>query len=205
MSKLLNLGITPLESFENYEIVHDPIIEIVPGLLTYQDLEWICASTYCILTSKIAAKLFLSSYGHQLKNLKKMISIGEATTKVIESLGFHVDIQAQSACQEGIVELLMGLDLVKEKIILPRSDLSRREIDGYLLKAGIDFYHINLYQTVMNPKFSVPDLSQFEGVYFSSSSCVKYFFECYGLMPDHLKTYCIGKVTSQSLLKSLDN
>jgi uroporphyrinogen-III synthase len=205
MPKLLHLGITTLESFENYEIVHDPIIDVVPKELSSQDLEWVCASTYCILTSKMAAKLFLVPYGHQLKNLKKMISIGRATTKVIESLGFHVDIQAESACQEGIIELLMGLDLVKEKVVLPRSNLSRREIDGYLLKAGIDFHLINLYQTVMNPKFSLPDLRLFEGVYFSSSSCVKYFFECYARLPNHLKTYCIGNVTAQSLLKSLDN
>ena len=84
-----------------------------------------------------------------------------------------------------------------DKIFFPHSNLSRKKIIEGLGKMG-DLDEIEIYDNIRAEKEDI-DLD-FDGVIFTSSSCVNNFVEIYGKEPlRNTKIFSIGQITSQTI------
>ena len=163
--------------------VHLPLIEIVPHEWTMPEGPF----SHIVLTSKQAVRLFFEKGdpGGQL------VAIGPGTASMCP----REPLVACEHTQEGVIELLKGEGL--GRVLYPRSDLARPFLANWLGDRGVV---IDLY-TTRSRRVELPDLEGFEKVVFTSSSCVRAFFEQYDGPYLEGKFEPIGPITKKILLQ----
>jgi uroporphyrinogen-III synthase len=185
----LYLGLDP----SNYPgAVHYPVIDTLPAAFDLSPKEYE-TYTHLIFTSKSAV-----AYWHRSLDGKIVIAIGPSTKKILQERGV-TPLVAPFATQEGIIELLEGLDLKRGRILFPRSRLARSVLDEYLHREKIFFRTIDLYDTIFIRNEPVPDLSEFQEIVFTSPSTVEGFLRIYKKIPSEMKLTPIGPITQKRL------
>lgn len=198
MPKALYLGPEyPLKAFRKRQIVHYPIIEIIP--LNCEIGNWE-SYTHLIFTSKTAVKM-LASLLRRLRispfaiGDKKVIAIGKATASIARAFGADPLI-AEEETAEGVVSLINSIN--DAHFFWPHAAKARPVIKEALLHAPLST--CILYDSVpLN--LSLPHLSDFKEILFSSPSTVSAFFTLVKEPPTHLQFIPIGPITKETLTK----
>ena len=156
---------------------------------------------YLVFTSKNAVKIFFNKLieNHDIRDIGKVkiAAIGEKTKREIEKYNLKVDIVPRNFVGENLLDQMAKYVKKDDKIFFPHSNLSRKKIIEGLGKMG-DLDEIEIYDNIRAEKEDI-DLG-FDGVIFTSSSCVNNFVEIYGKEPlKNTKIYSIGQITSQTI------
>lgn len=205
MKKILYLGLDPSRFIHQGELIHYPIIRIVPRPLEELHTLFLSFHTYTHLlcTSRTAATLFLkhmSTYGLSMADLyaKRILVVGKATAQVFD----RVDAIAQEETGEGVIKLLQQEKTLKQgHLFFPHSALSRNIIMDYLNTQGIRTTASVFYDTIPNSQEPLPRLDMFDEIIFTSPSTVDAFLHIFKAFPKQVTLTPIGPITQ----KTLDN
>lgn len=209
LPKALYLGPEmPLKAFQDRQLIHYPLIDVAyrpaydTGIMQMLH-EW-PRFTHLILTSKTAVRAIVNLLRAQKLKEKIILAVGTATQELLQQQGIS-SLVAQNECAEGIIELIDSLSLSNPYLLWPHSSLSRKLIEEELIKREIPFLAPILYDIYPLPEASLPDLTNFDEVIFSSPSTVNAFFNLSPRMPAPLKLTPIGPITAQTLAASYSN
>jgi len=205
--KILYLGSDPSRFASEGDVTHLQLIEIVPRPI--EEIEWVLADweeyTHLLFTSKHAVSLFFSllkSRGFAPKH--SVIAVGQTTAKIAVQYGWKEPLCASSECQEGVLDLLRKMDWKSsDYILMPRSSLARGALENYCIEQNLRHQVCDLYDTIPK-KVLLPDLEQFDQIFFSSPSTVKAFFSLIQKLPKRPELKAIGSVTQQNLAKAVN-
>ncbi len=200
MKRILYLGTDPTNYSHTGELIHYPVIKIVP--LNPKDLfdDWE-RCTHLVITSKHAARLFAEHLRAAKKTInQEVIAVGTASARALEKEKIPVNQIAREETQEGIIELLEKSPPPKNAFFyLPRSARSRPLLTDYLARSGYSFKAIDLYDTHFQKPGPLPDLEQFDEIIFTSPSTVDGFCALELKIPEHVILTAIGPVTQLRL------
>ncbi len=182
--KTLYLGTDPSHYETENELVHYPVIKIIPQAFKIPHF------THIVFTSKNAVKVF----GEYDFSNKTVIAIGKVTAKYLKDC-----IVAKEETQEGLITLFKTMEMKNAHVLFPRSSLSRPVLIEYFKKEKIAFETIDLYDTEFQKPEPIPDLNTFDEIVFTSPSTVDAFFKIFSSIPGHIKIISIGPVTELKL------
>lgn len=212
MKKILYLGLDPPSSNQNEQIIHYPIIKIIPEdpkndiiCQSYKELPFY---THLIFTSKSAVEIFfkylpLFCFDISVLRNKELIAIGAKTAKKLEEYGTKPANIASEETLEGIIKLIEDMPLQKPYFFWPHSALSRDVLTAFFEKSGIKFKECKLYNTILNIPSTKPDLSSIDEIFFTSPSTVEAFLQIFGEIPADKIIRAIGPVTKTKLVRIL--
>lgn len=204
---ILYLGLEVPEHLQARQIVHCPLIKIMPRPKQDPAIAQAFASlqhyTHLIFTSKSAVSIFMD-YASQSPDLddKRLIAVGKKTAAKLASYGILHPLVAKEETAEGVVQLLSDLDLAKAHVFWPHSSLSRPIITAWLKQQQVCHCACALYDTIPNIPETIPDLNRFDEIVFTSPSTIDAFLQIYKRFPADKTLTCIGPVT-QAYLKSV--
>jgi uroporphyrinogen-III synthase len=197
--RILYLGLDPSRFPCKGELLHVPLIQTTVRPFegkVKEAFERLQEYTHVILTSRTAASSYLQ-YASDPQN-KTYLSVGRATTQLLEEHGINVHYTANPQTAEGIIEILEQLDLKKNHLFFPKSSSARAVIAEYCLKTQIKLTTLDLYDTKPS-EVPLPDLTLFDQIVFTSPSIVHAFFAKTNNSPPFEKCYPIGPVTEEAL------
>lgn len=197
MKKLLHLGTQPLEFMAGYTIDHCPILAFEPLPWPTRIIQQLSDYRTVIVTSKQLVPFFFQPINGQLSSSAAILAIGQKTHEALKAAGYFAHAVARFSTQEGMIDLMEELGQLKEPVCYPRSSLARDLMREWLMEKNIKHDAFFCYRTIFNPSFQRKDLDGYDAVYFSSPSCVKFFFDVYSKIPPHLTCYTIGPVTEK--------
>lgn len=199
--RTLYLGLRPPE---NLNIVHLPLIEIVPHSFTLdQKKEFFnsaCSASHMLFTSQTAVAL----WGKLLQDLcvdsfedKPSFAIGKKTAVAMKQIGFKQITTAQNESLEGVIAELEKAAITT--LFWPHSSLSRKLLHTFALEKGFVLDAPDFYTTRLNVDVELPDLYMFDEIVFTSPTTVEAFFSLNCKIPPHIVLKPIGPVTSEVL------
>jgi len=204
MKTILYLGLELPQKKVEGDIIHYPIIQIIPRhphnsdiQIALQDLH---AFSHIIFTSKSVVRTFCNMFPNDFP--AKTIAIGKATASSLEEHGIYPAIIAGIETAEGIIEVLKELDLSDAYILWPHSALSRRTIPNFFAKENIHFRECVLYDTLPHHPAPIPNLDDVDEIVFTSPSTVDSFLELFGNLPHDKVLVPIGPITEARLKNS---
>jgi uroporphyrinogen-III synthase len=106
---------------------------------------------------------------------------------------------AENETAEGVVELLEKHDFSGAYFLWPHSLLSRPLLSDYLASRKIPCDACVFYETHTRRPASLPDLSLYDEIVFTSPSTVDAFVALYGALPTDKLLTPIGPVTAKRL------
>ncbi|MDD5544555.1 MAG: uroporphyrinogen-III synthase [Acidobacteriia bacterium] len=136
----------------------------------------------------------------------KIATVGAATARQLEALGFQVDLVPEKFHASGLLAAWSG-DLAGQKFLLPRGDLARPELPEGLRARGALVREVVVYQTreLLDQEAAWVDRlrqGEFDVVTFASPSAVESFVDIAGHGEDvrtRLTAASIGPTTSKAL------
>jgi len=198
--KLLYLGTDPTHFKTDKELIHYPIIRIVPRPLRM--LKKACAQyvhyTHLLFTSKHAVEIFFTHTSSLPSSSHYFLAVGKSTARVLERYGY-VAYTPLEETQEGLMALLKTLNAEQTSVFFPRSSLSRDLLIQFLEKENIPYFAPIFYDTLTQKQEPLPNLSDFDEIVFTSPSTVQAFIEIFGAFPTHAVLTPIGPITAASL------
>ncbi len=207
IQKILYLGLDGSRYRGEGEIIHLPIIEILPKSFEKEVREAFLALhtfSHVLLTSRTAAKLYLEYGRLGEQNLSKptYIIVGKATAEILQKEGLQVAYVAEEERAEGMIDIMEKMDLRAAHLFLPRSSLGRDLIPEYCQKKKISLRVLDLYET--KPKaVQLPNLEEIDKIIFTSPSTVEAFFAQAPRLPKQIQCCPIGPITGKALAKWL--
>jgi len=206
-NKILVTGTNPGKYEYLGEIVHTPLIEIMPlwdysfirnELPPKNDFDWI------IFTSKHAVRYFLQALSDNDIDIRwltgsRIISIGAATSRELKSCRLLYDLEAEKESTAGIVDLFIDRNLAGSRILLPCSEIAPDTLPYYLESRGFKVTPIVVYRNVQPKDMQYVDLDEIDIVVFSSPSGVRNFKNMYKKLPGHIQVISSGEVTNKAL------
>jgi uroporphyrinogen-III synthase len=223
VNKVLYLGLDLPNELQQKEVTHCPLIRIVPRPCEDSEIAHAFANlkkyTHLIFTSKSAVRIFFEYsiiYGISLENLKEKIflSVGQKTTQQLKKNGINRVMTANDERAEGMIALLASLNLANAFIFWPHSALSRfilldwlkaKQHNQVMADFKFDYTTCIFYDTVLNTLESLPKLSEYDEIIFTSPSTVDAFWSLFGKPPIDKTLTCIGPVTQKYLEEALSN
>lgn len=198
--RLLCIGLRPPLK-EKAGSLHIPFIRT--ELIICPQLQQFCRAyaeyTHMLFTSQTAVQCFFKQCGQTPQSLPTLYSVGKATSRLLQTLGYKVAYTAHEETAEGVVALLQETMPVTGHLFWPHSADARPVLEGYLAAAPFRSTTAVLYRTISLQPDPLPDLTAFDGVLFTSPSTVHAFFMCYKKVPLHLTCFAIGPITAAAL------
>jgi len=207
---ILYLGLNPPKSTPERNIVHYPVIKIIPRPPSdpniHKSFQDINKYTHIIFTSQSSIKIFfeyLSVFKLTTSDIsnKIFVCVGTMTAEALRKHGIAADIIAQNETAEGIIEELSKLNLINSYFLWPRSALARDVLTNYFKRSSIKAFECPLYDTTPFQPGPLPDLTHFHEIIFTSPSTVDAFKNLFPYLPKHLVLTPIGPITKKQLLK----
>lgn len=197
--KTLYLGLTAPASTPEREVIHCPLIQLIPrqGEEVLSTLAALGAYTHLLFTSKSAVRFFFEL--SPPPSILPIYSLGKATTAQLKQIGITPHRTASEESSEGVIELLKQESLKNAHLLWPRSALSRPVIARYLKEKGVTLTECILYDTLPLRPEPLPQLETYDEIFFTSPSTVEAFFSLFQKVPSHLKLASIGPVTASAL------
>lgn len=209
MSKrILYLGLDPSHYAGRGEVIHWPIIQIVPRPLSDPT---ICTAlknfdhySHIIVTSKSTVAI-LRDYLPRLdvdmqKWTQKMtLAVGKVTAEHLKACGIIAYRVAQEETAEGIIQELQQLPLQHAHVFWPHSSQARPAIKEFLMTQDISHTTCILYDPKPQIPGTLPDLEVFDEIIFTSPSTAEAFLNIFGAVPSHIQVTTIGPITASFL------
>jgi uroporphyrinogen-III synthase len=215
MKRILYLGLEVPPNMQDKEVVHYPIIKIIPKKATdpaiqaaFKDFN---AYTHLIFTSRSAVSTFFElaqafAITPAQIQVKTLVIIGKRTTAKLQEYHITPHLIANDETAEGVIKILEMNDLKKSYFFLPQSSIARPIISNWLKNQQIPHVACPLYDTLANHPTPLPDLTLFREIIFTSPSTVDAFIKAYQHLPRDIKLTCIGPITEHHLAsKALDS
>lgn len=212
--RVLYLGSDPKEFSSKGELIHCPLIKIVPRnpyspeiKSAFDDLS---SYTHFLFTSKHAVRIFMEhlfQLGGNRENLKdkQIIAIGKVTEKALQQEGIRATLTAEEKTQEGIIQSLRFFDLQEAYFFLPRSSLSRPLLIHFFRERGIRYQACDIYDTLLQKPDSLPNIEEVDEIVFTSPSTVSAFLQIFSKIPEGKKLTVSGPITEHILKKHVTN
>ncbi len=215
MAKALYFGLDPsrYQKHSSYEVVHVPLLRIVPRPLDDPAIQQALASfdliSHVLFTSRTAVfwlhqYLAMHAYPPSLWQKKTLLAIGSATEGALEELPDlwrrKASCKPQEETSEGVCALLDTLSPPPPWLFWPHSALSRSLILEYLQEHKIPYQAPVLYDTLFVRPAVLPPLEEFTELVFSSPSTIDAFLQIYEQFPIGPKLVTIGPTTNRYLL-----
>jgi len=207
----LYLGTNPEKYRYLGNIIHFPMIEIVPHALTPEMvgslLQKLPEYHLILLTSRFAVQHFfriLKDHHYSLKNVSAIdfAVIGEGTAMALRDFQLTPKITAPEETGQGLLKVLMECyNLSGMKILFPRSSLSNPFLKEALLAKGARVDELTIYQN-RKPMYRELPPVPVEGAVFTSPSTVRNFLEDYGVIPASWQILAKGPLTQKALEKA---
>jgi uroporphyrinogen-III synthase len=194
MKKILYLGTDPSHFSYEGEIVHYPVIRLVPKKFPHIYAK---QATHLLFTSKNSVHFFLNELcplPHQ-----KIIAIGKITARTLSEKQFSPSIIPEKETQEGLIARLEMEDMRDWNVFYPRSSKARPNLFNYFLKKGIFCTAWDLYDPIFQKLEPVPSLEDFDAVVFTSPSTVEGFFRIFSRLT--IAAIASGPITAEALRK----
>lgn len=207
-SKTLYLGLDPSNYQTNNQLIHFPIIQIVPKDFDAMEIKHVIDDitdyTHLIFTSKNAVHVFFNAlkyHGYGLEHFDhiKCFVIGQMTAKVLEGKGVKPYQVAQEETQEGVIALLKKEPLDDAYICLPCSSLARSQLVHFIMQRRLLHQLCYIYDTFPVENVELPDLNNVDEIVFTSPSTVDAFIKLYGALPKDKSLIPIGPITRERL------
>ncbi len=154
-------------------------------------------ATHLIFTSKNGARLFLDRI--ERTGDRVVIAVGRATADYLKERGCNVHFVAEKESQEGVIEVLEGLDLSSAHIFIPTSSGARPLLREFLEQNGVEHTILPLYDTLPNFDAPIPDMSCTNEFLFGSPSAFEAFLEIIGPIFGDRKISGIGPITEYAI------
>lgn len=206
--RILYLGLDPTHYANSDEVIHWPIIQIVPRPLSepsiQQALHDFESYSHVMITSKSTVAIlkdYLLQLGISLQVWAKKgtLAVGKITAKHLQDCGITPIKVAQKETAEGIIEELKQLPLENAHVFWPHSAQARSVIKEFLCTQHIHHTTCVFYDTQSQMPSNHPSLEEFDKIVFTSPSTVKAFLQIFGTFPSHVQLETIGPVTDQFL------
>jgi len=203
---VLVTGLTADQYQELGNVIHQPLIEIIPTEMPcdfFKFIKHVYNYKYIIFTSRNSVKFFMEwvySIGANVDSLNSnlIISIGEVTTDELQKHGIIPHLQPELDSSRGIIELFRSKGITGEEILIPRSDIALNILPDGLRALGNNVHIITVYYTQAVKKIEKIDLSGIDIIVFTSPSGVKSFLKHYGEIPFHIKVVTRGEQTQEA-------
>lgn len=203
MKRCLYLGLDPVRFPYSGEVVHYPVIKIVPRALDDPEIQAAFSAlpdcTHLLFTSKSSVEIFFDHFAAKKWPHQQLVAIGRVTADFLTQRGHRVDLTAREETQEGLVECLAPSQLKEAYFFLPRSSLSRAVLTKHFDAHHIRYKSCTLYDTHFQHLHPVPDLADFDTIVFTSPSTVKGFLNIYRTLPSDKELLAIGPITADAL------
>lgn len=188
----------PLIQIQSLE-VKDPLVSHI-----FNEFE---EFTHVLFTSPNAVNIFcqmVAEMGLEEQLAKKeCIAIGRTTALEMNRQGVDASFIPDSASQEGIVFELGYMNLKDTYWLLPASSKARAYLRNYLALREARCQYVPIYTPLSNPHVTLPDLSKYKKIVFTSPSVVDAFFEKVNKIPEHLEIISQGNTTKNRLIHYL--
>lgn len=203
---VLVTGLTADQYQELGNVIHQPLIEIVPIEMPddfFKFIRFVHNYKYIIFTSRNSVKHFME-WIHAIGSDKSaldssiIVSIGAVTTAELLKHGISPHLVPEQDSSRGIVELFRQNNINGEEILIPRSDIALNVLPDGLRSLGNNVHTITVYYTQTVKKIQKIDLSQIDIIVFTSPSGVKSFLKHYGEVPFHIKVITRGEQTQEA-------
>jgi uroporphyrinogen-III synthase len=211
--KVLYTGLDPTYCQAQGDIIHVPLIQIVPRSPFEPQIKTALANfsayTHVLITSKSTVALlanYLPLFGQNMAQwaLKTTIAVGEVTANHLRQIGIFPKIIAKEETAEGMTHELAQLDLKNSFCFWPHSAQARSVLSDFLAQQpNLTFTTCSLYETQTRLPETLPDLHEFEEIIFTSPSTVRAFVEIFGKIPLAIRLTAIGPITQSYLKKFL--
>ncbi|MBJ7449379.1 MAG: uroporphyrinogen-III synthase [Parachlamydiales bacterium] len=209
LCQVLFLGLDPKNWHHLGDIYHYPLI--TTKIRSYDEFTSFFQDlihqkySHIIFTSKTTVTYFLQS----LKNFNisladvdvTVIAIGDSTRRLLTSNGIHVDLIADTASSESLVDLITHYSHQIKKVFYPCSALARTVIQEGLDDLKINYDKFVIYDTIFNKPMPLPNIKIFSKIVFTSPSTVQSFLEIWPTIPWEKEIIAIGPVTKAFLQK----
>lgn len=208
--KILYLGLDPSNFITPHQVVHVPIIKIVPT--PFDEVKHILKHFFCfthiILTSKSAVGILISylqklGIFHENCADKTFAVVGKATSKHLKSHGIIPQIIAKEEMAEGLITEFDALPFNNAHVFWPHSTLARPVLKEYFRKRKVVLTECDLYSTSAIRPNPLPYPDEFDEVIFTSPSTVDAFLTLYNCLPKVAILTPIGPITGQYLHSKL--
>lgn len=198
--KILYVGIDPPHDIPHVEFTHCPLISTRALPITPEISEQLALVTHLILTSKSAVNYLDAK---SFPALKTIYAVGQATGKcAYDRFGIQPLIAANETA-EGIVALLKNFPPPTEACVFwPHATKARPVIADYANMQPWKFLDCLLYETRFIAPNPLPDLTNFDSIFFTSPSTIDAFLAAYGAFPPNKEFLTIGPVTEAHLQKT---
>ena len=206
---LLTCSIAPMERlrlrFEDrgMRIVEWPMIELRPCAEAARfepgRYDWI------VITSPSAARIFLSSYNGDLRDLPGFVTCGAGTDSELRSRGLSSDLMPErDFSAAGMIEVCRRNRslFARRRVLRLRSDLAGTEVAEALRALGAEVDDKIVYDNI--PVKHEGPLPLFDDVFFASAAGVRAFLDAYGAAALRGKrVHAMGGPTVRELRRSL--
>ncbi len=209
VENLRTLGADPIElpTIEIESLIHTgPVTASIESIEQY---DWL------MFTSANAVSLFMGAClerYHDIRALGKfrIAAIGPATARAVHEYHVGVDIVAEKAVAEGLIEKLAEMESWNEtRVLIPRAEKARPALPDFLKSQGARVDVVPIYRTIRPVDIDADTLkaveqNEYDLVTFTSSSTVENFAALFGekrfgeLAPA-LRAAAIGPITAQTL------
>lgn len=146
------------------------------------DFHWL------IFTSQNGVKFFKQRLDYLKKDARilnrvKIAAIGRMTQTTLENLGLKADLLPFKFCQEGLIEIFKKINIKGRNILIVRAEEARDVLPLGLRKMGAKVKITPAYRTVrtQDSRHKTQDLKNIDIITFTSSSCVRNFFQIFSV------------------------
>lgn len=206
MRKILYLGTSPEGWASKGELIHYPVISLVPKSSRDEKfqgcLKRLSLFSHCLWTSKNAVSIFWDLCGQLLFDPApflqgKCLSIGSATSRALRDRGVEPFWQAFESTQEGMSCFFDEKLPDPLHVFYPRSSAARLFLARVLLDRNIAVEVLDLYDPVCQAPEPRPVLEEMTEIVFTSPSTVDAFFQIFSAIPPQVRISFQGPVTKR--------
>lgn len=188
-------------------IFHSPLITIIPEETNSEISEAfanLSAFDRILFTSKYAVQNFFKHlYNNNLDvrsiALISITVIGKSTSEELKKNGLYIASISDEENSDGSANYFKANKIKKERILIPRSNIGVSTLSDTLRELNNEVIDLQIYRNIMPEAVVKHDLSNFEGIIFTSPSTVTNFVRLYGSIPPHLKLMCKSIETQKRL------
>jgi uroporphyrinogen-III synthase len=104
---------------------------------------------YIIFPSFNSAKYFLVALNetyYDINLIRLKIAVGSKTKAYCEKHKIHIDYVPEEYSAEGVIKYLSENDLEGKKILIPKSEIGRRDLENYLRERKSEVFSIPVYK-----------------------------------------------------------
>lgn len=157
--------------------------------------------THLIFTSKTAVDLFCSHLLPESYDHMQIFAVGQATAEKIRCHGLKEPFIAADETAEGVVALISCHLAVGNCFFWPHAAGAREVLPRFFRRHSISYYDCILYDTIALKPNPLPELTNFDVVYFTSPSTVEAFFFLFPSPPSHLLFRSLGPITAATVAR----